>query len=91
MRFEAKKIKRSVHNRAQKNIINNIEERTSYNKKFFSEKSDKKRKRKIYKSQLKLFTSFKSQQQQTFESFFKRSFQVSLKTINIKQSNVQIN
>ena len=91
MRFEAKKIKRSVHNQVQKNIINNTEKRTSYNKKISSKKFNKKRKRKTYKSQSKLFIFFKFQQQQTFESFFKRSFQILLKTINIKQSNVQIN
>ena len=74
MRFETRKIKRFVHNRTQKNIIDNIEKRTLYNKNVSLKKFNKKRKRKIYKSQLKLFIFFKFQQQQTFEFFFKRSF-----------------
>ena len=102
MRFETKKIRKFIR-KIQKNITanNNSEkakpsshnEKTSYNKIFFSKKTEQKRKRKIYKSQFEQSTFFEFQNQ--FEFFFKsksffKSFQVSLKVINVKQQNVQV-
>ena len=104
MQFEIKKIRKFIRKIQKKNIIdnNNSEkvkflsrnEKASYNKKIFSKKIEQKRKRKIYKSQFEKSIFFESQNQFDFffkfKSFFKL-FQTSLKTINVKQQNVQIN
>ena len=62
-------------------------------RRFFRKKTEQKRKRKIYKSQLEQSIFFEFQNQFEFEFFFKskfflKSFQVSLKVINVKQQNV---
>ena len=63
---------------------------TLYNEQV-SQKKNKKRKRKIYKSQLTKLNFFAQSIEFFFEFFFKRSLQFSLETINIKRSNIQIN
>ena len=65
-------------------------ENASYNEQIFSKKKNKKRKRKIYKSILTKFVFSSQSIESFFESFFKRSFQFSLKIINLRRSNVQV-